>query len=490
MLLNKIVYFFITSKKIHKLSEIVFFGGILLIIAFPLISETTFIEEKQLKNTGLFSREIDKDIFNEYYKEYLAVINKTSNITNSILKFCLEPLLGKEKKPYNYIYTKEILSPRGEKLKFIQINLIYDPNSKNKETMLRANIIFYTILKFYSDQNNITWLSNDIQFNYVTKQLFYDHPLECYDILTSGEYNKRVSFGQIISGIVNVDLTEFDIDNFQQFSMRFHGINSEQIDMDYYKMIYDNFISTFANPNKFTTFDNILTQKAKNNIKFFLKLPSFCFKHFLDPKLYTNYILYAMDNILSNFFMINNKINANHLLVTKSKNSILLKIIPNNISENNIQLSILSNTTEIFSQKQKKLEREAYYTILFRYRYIIGVFELIIKGISRCEIDLFRGQYFYILLAPRVFVGYYYLFILVFLVMKIFYELVSYINKHQRNSQENLERRIITEQDNDSNEMKAEIIVGGILVLSIISIVIILNIEYIIKIIKLDIIKT
>ena len=158
MLLNKIVYFFITSKKIHKLSEIVFFGGILLIIAFPLISETTFIEEKQLKNTGLFSREIDKDIFNEYYKEYLAVINKTSNITNSILKFCLEPLLGKEKKPYNYIYTKEILSPRGEKLKFIQINLIYDPNSKNKETMLRANIIFYTILKFYSDQNNITWL--------------------------------------------------------------------------------------------------------------------------------------------------------------------------------------------------------------------------------------------------------------------------------------------------------------------------------------------
>ena len=67
------------------------------------------------------------------------MLNKTSSIKNNILKFCLDVLLGTENKPYNYIYTKEIMSPRGEKLKFIQINLIYDPDSKNKESMLINN---------------------------------------------------------------------------------------------------------------------------------------------------------------------------------------------------------------------------------------------------------------------------------------------------------------------------------------------------------------
>ncbi len=490
-MLIKLGSFFLTSKtidKLHKISEILFFCGIILIFAFPLISEHTFIEEKQLKNTPLFSRDIDKDIFIESYREYLSVLNKTSNITNEILKFCLDVLMGKGNKSYNYIYTKEIMSPRGEKLKFIQINLIYDPNLENKESMLRANIIFYTILKFYSDQNNIPWLSRDIQFNYVTKKLFYEHPLECYDLLINGKYNKRVSFGQKISGIVNIDLTEFDIDNFQKFSLRFHGINSEQIDMDYYKMIYDNFISTFANAHKFITHDNILSQRAINNIKLFLKLPSFLFKKFLDPNLYTKYILYAIDNILSNFFMINNKINTNHLLVTKNKNSILMKIIPKNVTQNNMNTSVFDNSSDIFNQQKNnsKVEQTIDYTVLFRYRYIIGVFELIIKGISRDEIDLFRGQYFYILLDPKIFVGYYYLFILIFLVMKMFYELVSYINNHQKNNFEYFQNFNDNSVNINNKGIKGGRIIGGVLIISIISFVLFLHIEYIIKILKVE----
>ena len=77
--------------------------------------------------------------------------------------------------------------------------------------------------------------------------------------------------------------------------------------MDYYKMIYDNFISTFVSARKFITHDNILSPRAINNMKLFLKLPSFIFQKFLDPDLYTKYILYASAYILSNFFMINNK---------------------------------------------------------------------------------------------------------------------------------------------------------------------------------------
>ena len=488
-MLIKIGQFFLTSKKedkLHKISEILFYLGIILIFAFPLISEQTFIEEKQLKNTPLLSRDIDKDNFIQSYREYLSAFNHTANITNQILKFCYIVLMGIENKSYNYIYTKEIMSPRGEKLKFIQINLIYDPNLENKEIMLRANIVFYTILKFYSDQNNIPWLSRDIQFNFITKELFYEHPLECYELLISGKNNKKVSFGQKISGIVNIDLTEFDIDNFQKFSLRFHGINSEQIDMDYYKMIYDNFISTFASAHKFITHDNILSPTAINNIKLFLKFPSFLFKKFLDPDLYTKYILYAINNILSNFFMINNHINTNHLLVTKNKNSILMKIIPKNITQKYTDIPYFDNKTNIFNPKKNnsKIEQSIDHNILFRYRYIIGVFELIIKGISRDEIDLFRGQYFYILLDPKVFVGYYYLFILIFLVLRIFYELISYINYHQRNNFLYFQN---TNNDyNSSKTIKGGKIIGGVLILSTISIVIFLHIEYIIQILNMD----
>ena len=475
----------LTTKKIHNCSEILFYFGVILIFAFPLISENTFIEEKQLKNTPLFSRDINKDNFIQCYREYLSALNHTMNITNEILQFCLDILTGKENRPYNYVYTKEIMSPRGEKLKFIQINLIYDSKLKNKDIMFRANIIFYTILKFYNDQNNIPWLSKDIQFNYITKELFYDHPFECYELLINGKYNKRVSYGQKISGIINIDLTEFDIDNFQKFSLRFHGINSEQIDMDYYKMIYDNFISTFASAHKFITHDNILSERAIKNIKIFLKIPSLIFKFFfsMEPDNYIKYILYAINNILSNFFMINNHINTNHLLVTKSKNSILMKIIPKNITQNHTNTPIFNNnnTTNISNldnqnNNKSKIEQSIDHTILYRYRYIIGVFELIIKGISRDEIDLFRGQYFYILLDPKIFVGYYYLSILICFVIRIFYELISYIISHKNNNH----------AQNENRKIRGGLIIGGLLVLSTICIVLLLHIEYIIKMLNMD----
>ena len=479
-MLIKIFFSFILNhiEELKLISEILFYCGILLIFVFPLISESTYIKDFQLKNTPILTREISKDIFEQSYGEYLSILDGTTNIknTNKILQFCLNVLMGTEQKPYNYIYTKEILSPRGDKLKFIQINLIYDPNIPNRESMLKANIIFYSILKFYSDQNNIPWLSKDIQFNYLRKELFYDHPYECYELLINGKYNKRVTFGQQISGIVNIDLTEFDIDNFKNFSFRFSGINSEQIDMDYYKMICDNFISTIVKTPNFITYENILSKKAERYIKLFLKIPSFFFTEILKRENYNEYILYTINNILSNFLMINNKFNTNNLLVTRSKNSILMKIIPNNLTDIDRNTSNIINNSSKINQNQTKFGKSKNHTILERYRQITGAFELIIKGISRNEIDLFRGQYFYILLDPKVFVGYYYLFILIFLVIRIFFELISYI--------------INTSQNNDNqNRNKINnvgIIFGVLFILSLISGVLVLHIEYIIEVFNIE----
>ena len=487
-MLIKLGAYLLTLKKIDKLkkiSEILFYLGIILVFAFPLISEQTFIEEKQLKNTPILRRTIDKNTFTKNYREYLSAMNNTNVTTNSILSFCLNILIGKEKKSYNYIYTKEILSPRGEKLKFIQINLIYDPHLENKQPVLSAHIVFYTLMKFYSDPNNVPWLSKDIQFNYVTKELFYEHPKECYELLISAKHNKKVSFGQKISGILNIDLTEFDIDNFEKFSFRFHGINSEQIDMDYYKMIYDNFISTFANAHRFTTHDCILSKRATSIITNFLKIPAFLFEKFLDSELYTKYILYAINYILSNFFLINNNINTNHLLVTRNKNSILMKIIRNNNTFSYMNYLISHNTTNIFNISNKNINRtefSTYHDILIRYRYVVGAFELIIKGISRAEIDIFRGQYFYILVDPKKFVGYYYLFILVFLMMRTFFEFIIYINTHNANNFQYFQ----SNKSTSGKRIKGGTIIGGLLILFTISLILILNIEYVIKYLKME----
>ena len=179
--------------------------------------------------------------------------------------------------------------------------------------------------------------------------------------------------------------------------------------------------------------------------------------------------------------MINNKINTNHLLITKNKNSILIKIIPTNITKNYTNSHYLNNKTNALNQMKNysKIEQSIDPTILFRYRFIIGVFELIIKGISRDEIDLFRGQYFYILLDPKIFVGYYYLFILFLLSMRIFYELnddINYQNLKKLNGYPFL----------NNKKIRKGRIISGLLILSTISILLLLHIEYIIKIVKFD----
>ena len=491
-MLIKIGSYLLTSKEKNKLkiiSELLFIFGIILIFAFPLISEPTFIEEMQLKNTPILRREINRDTFTTNYRDYLSAMMYTNTTTNKILSFCLDVLMGKENRSYNYIYTKEISSPRGEKLKFIQINLIYDRYAKKNQSMLCANIVFYTIIKFYSDQNNIPWLSKDIQFNYVTKELFYEHPLECYELLTSGKFNKKVSSGQKISGILNIDLTEFDIDNFEKFSFRFHGVNSEQIDMDYYKMIHDSFISICFNAQQFTTHDTILSERVSKLLTYILKIPSLLFERFLEPSLYSKYILYAINYIFSNFFLIDNQINTNHLLVTKNKNSILIKIISNNNSLSYMDYLISQNTTNIFNNTKKKNNRTKISPsrdILYKYIYIIGAFELIIKGISRAEIDIFRGQYFYILVDPTKFVGYYYLFILMFLMMRICFEFIFYINTHQSNNFQ----YFMSTKSKSGKSIKGGTIIGGLLILFMISLIIILNIEYVIKFLKMSFINT
>ena len=129
-------------KRMIKLSKISFFLGILLTIAFPLLSENIKIEEKQLRNTALFSHKISNSQFSSYYRAYFS--QPDSN--DETYSFCTQIFNNTRNIPYNKIFTKNIISPRGKKQHLIQINLIYD-KIKNLEKTKKSNFVFYALIK-------------------------------------------------------------------------------------------------------------------------------------------------------------------------------------------------------------------------------------------------------------------------------------------------------------------------------------------------------
>ena len=386
-------------KKIYKLSKISFFCGVILIIAFPLLSKNIKIEEKQLKNTSLFSKKIGNSNFNSYVKSYF----QQQNSNDKILNFCQQIFYNSTSKPYNYIFSKDIVCPRCKKLQLIQINLIYDQTLKNIEFMKKSNFIFYALIRHLSDENHITWLSKDIQFNYVSKELFYNHPKECYELLTNGKYNKRLEDGQIIHGIYNFDLSQIDIEHFYQILIKIVGVNSELVDIDFYRMVVANLQTNFnGNDLLLTTNDSVFSKEMAKNIFKILDFFGDIIKNLIPKKDYKLRYMYLLENIVNNFFMINNKINTNHLLVTNGYSSLLFK------------------TTGKTKPQSNDKQMNTYYKLL-------GSILLMIKGISHEEIDLFRGLYFYLLTSPFQCVNYFYLFVLILMFAREFFNLIDLI---------------------------------------------------------------
>ena len=124
------------------------------------------------------------------------------------------------------------------------------------------------MIKFLTEKNNknILWLSKDIQINYITKELFDTKAEECIDLLTKGKHNERIEQGKYISAIYNFDLSEIDIENLNTFLIKIVGINSEHVDIDFYKMIIANFQVNFNNMEyKITTNEPVLSQQTRNN---------------------------------------------------------------------------------------------------------------------------------------------------------------------------------------------------------------------------------
>ena len=443
--------------KMLKLSKISFFLGVIAVIAFPLLSENIKIEEKQLRNTSLFSRKIDSSQFSSYYRSYF----NEPNYQDDIFNFCTKIFQNSSQIPYNKIFTRNIISPRGKKFHLIQINLIYD-TLKNEENTISTNFVFYSLIKYLSDKNNIRWLAKDIQINYVSKELFDNNPKECYELLTNAKYNERLEQGNVISAIYNFDLSEIDLEKLNSFLIKIVGINSEHVDIDFYRMVVSNFQTNFRDIDiKITTNEPVLSKSVKSNILSVLNSFNDIIKNFEKNKDYVNKYIYIIEDIVNNYFLINNNITTNNLLITNRFNSLLIKTIG----------------ASSYNKRDRKVK--SYYNLL-------ATVILMIKGMNTEEIDIFRGLYFYILTSPYQCIGYLYLSILVLMTLRSFFHLIELIYHNEYKfiwNKQLLENKKEDDNDND-NVIYASRIISILFFMGIVNIFFTLNIEKIMELIK------
>ena len=265
-MLTKVGAIFFNEDKLpkyKKLGGILFIIGIIALVAFPYLSEETYIVEKLLKNSPMIGVQITAEMFNTCQKKYFYSSAKDAQKDFALYfaKQIFDPDNAER------IYSKNFLAPRGDKKKFIMINLIYQKNPFDINKANKANSLFYTLMHFLSNKDNVTWLAKDVQFNYVPAQLFYETINEAYEKLTSGKYNSLVAIGQGIDAIINFDLNELDVENFHKFLFKINGVDSENVDMDYYKAIVDNLSVTFKKNSMFTTNEQIFSDSFKDSLR-------------------------------------------------------------------------------------------------------------------------------------------------------------------------------------------------------------------------------
>ena len=168
-------------------------------------------------------------------------------------------------------------------------------------------------------------------------------------------------------------------------------------------MVISNFQTNFNNMDfKITTNEPVLSKAIKENILNVLNFFNDIIKNYFQNVDYKNKYIYIIQDIINDYFLINNKITTNNLLITNRYNSLLIKTI--------------GKTN--YNTRERKIK--SCYNLL-------GTIILMIKGMNTEEIDIFRGLYFYILTSPYQCIEYTYLFILILMTLRGFFHLIELI---------------------------------------------------------------
>ena len=154
-MLAKIGNVFFNESRLEKylrLTKVLFVLGVVLVICFPIISENTYNVEKHLKN----SPQITLDVFSTYYKKYFTATLWDIQ-TDPALHFALQ-IFRQTASPDELdrkILSKHFVSPRGDKKKFIMINLVYNKRVHSFTSAYKANLVFYVLMHLLQDTPNV-----------------------------------------------------------------------------------------------------------------------------------------------------------------------------------------------------------------------------------------------------------------------------------------------------------------------------------------------
>jgi hypothetical protein len=462
--IGKILFAQERISKFKKLSNISFIAGIILLIIYPFLSDNIFIVEKQLKYSEGFTIFQDKEKFfinskkftqktNEWFtkttekkKLYHDFNNKQNRkllFSETIMNFISSidnPNTNIFKNEINLnsvneiINTIQIRSQRGEFTKAIIVNFIYDSDKNPSDNSFNS---IYAFLKNFENKN------------------FYNYPKSFNEFLKEEPIMNEI-FPEFF---INIDLSSlgntFTRSSFYNILMKINGVNSENIDMDYYKIFFDNFkkiINDNYNSNQFSikTFENKLDFfsnerfqgyifNIKNKIMKYLNL-------IIDTNVIKNSIVYRdshefysylINNIFENYLNFKRQINANDILISEGKLSILLKIDSN--KKNNIY-----DINDFYTVKSFDNDM-----INFGFN-IFCVMERSLKNLNKVEIDIFRGDHNYILTNNNKFQGTgLFILIPVLCVIIIFYEIL-----HKFYMINDIENEIFESLGNNKNDQQ------------------------------------
>lgn len=487
--IGKILFARERISKFKKLSNMSFIAGIILLIIYPFLSDNIFIVEKQLKfsegfnifqdkekffmNSKEFNKKYNdwfkntienkklyydfnnnqnrKNLFSDYISDFLSRIDTTNTI---VYKNQININSDNEK-----INTIHIRSQRGDFTKSIIVNFIFD---SDKNPSYNSFDLVYAFLKNFENKFFFNWMSKDLFINFISKDLFYNNPKNFVEFLKQEPILNEI-FPEFY---INIDLSRLGYsflrsDSYNIF-LKINGVNSENIDMDYYKLFFDNFvkiindnynsrqfsIKTFENNIEFLNSDNF--SKKINNVKnLIVKHLSTLFdtngiKNSIVYKDLHKYYSYLLNNIFENYLNFKRNIDSNDILISEGKLSILLKIE--------------SNTKNKFSYDDGFHSIKTFDKNMINFGFnIFCVVERALKNLNKVEIDIFRGDHNYILTNNNKFQGTgLFILIPVLCVIRIFYEILDKVLMIH-NYEYELYEDINNEKYNFSNRSKEEL---------------------------------
>ena len=378
--------------KIKLISSILFILSFFFLITFPYWQENIYINEKQMKVSEIHSNDFSESDFSKNYKllsnlmqnksssDYVNYQEYIQNLFKNKIK--LRSKIFKISNDDTQLLTYRVISQRGDRMRSNMINFIYD---SNKPLNYKNLILLYCFLDYFQTPEKTRWLAKDLYINILSSDLFYNKPAKLNKFLKKERFFNQSKKDFILNLDVNIELSPET-----NFIINYSGANSETVDMDYYKMIYDNLLSHFHSNkisanynNRIIDFNNYVDKAVSyfgnitDDFKFIQP-----YSRVVSSKFdYRKEMIYTINNIYSTF-LIPFKIDSNHLFVSEGINSITLKAF--------------KNTNELNEQDKYS------FTINLS---LIKILENIMKGLSIVEIDIFRGNYHYIFTSNYSFVG-------------------------------------------------------------------------------------